>query len=357
MPKKRVYELAKELGLENKDLIAHLERIGISVKSHSSSLEDEEVERIKDELLAKEPRKIVEERIKSTVIRRRAVRPVPEQQPVEEKAAGEEREARAEEEKKPAVPEKKKSPAVGESSAPAVEEKREETVRPEITPAEKIAVPEKKEEAKSEVKVEKAEIKAAAPSGVKIRPGQPVPFKPATIISRQKIERPEPKKEIPPKPPAKPGGRIVIPPADKAIKREFEKPKKKGKIPVEVFIEEEKEVPRRKVLEKKIEKKLRKQDDEREVVFSKWRDERKVAPVKMKKTEITVPKAIKRRIKIGETITVGDLAKRMGVKASEVISKLMGMGVMSTINQAIDYDIATLIAGEFSFHVESAEVE
>jgi len=357
MPKKRVYELAKELGLENKDLIAHLERIGISVKSHSSSLEDEEVERIKDELLAKEPRKIVEERIKSTVIRRRAVRPVPEQQPVEEKAAGEEREARAEEEKKPAVPEKKKSPAVGESSAPAVEEKREETVRPEITPAEKIAVPEKKEEAKSEVKVEKAEIKAAAPSGVKIRPGQPVPFKPATIISRQKIERPEPKKEIPPKPPAKPGERIVIPPADKAIKREFEKPKKKGKIPVEVFIEEEKEVPRRKVLEKKIEKKLRKQDDEREVVFSKWRDERKVAPVKMKKTEITVPKAIKRRIKIGETITVGDLAKRMGVKASEVISKLMGMGVMSTINQAIDYDIATLIAGEFSFHVESAEVE
>ncbi len=74
MPKKRVHELAKELGLENKDLIAHLEKIGITVKSHSSSLEDDEVERIKDELLASESRQIVEERIKSTVIRRRAVR-------------------------------------------------------------------------------------------------------------------------------------------------------------------------------------------------------------------------------------------------------------------------------------------
>ena len=33
MSKKRVHELAKELGLENKDLIAHLERLGITVKS------------------------------------------------------------------------------------------------------------------------------------------------------------------------------------------------------------------------------------------------------------------------------------------------------------------------------------
>ena len=46
MAKKRVHELAKELGLENKDLIAHLEKIGITVKSHSSSLKDSEVERI-----------------------------------------------------------------------------------------------------------------------------------------------------------------------------------------------------------------------------------------------------------------------------------------------------------------------
>jgi translation initiation factor IF-2 len=116
-------------------------------------------------------------------------------------------------------------------------------------------------------------------------------------------------------------------------------------------------VPRRKVLEKKIEKKLRKQDDDREVSFVKWREEKKAAPVKMKKTEITTPKAIKRRIKIGDTISVGELAKRMGVKAGEVINKLIGMGVMATINQSIDYDIASLVTSEFSFQVEKAEVD
>ena len=43
MPKKRVHELAKELGLESKVLIARLEKIGIPVKSASSSLDEDEV--------------------------------------------------------------------------------------------------------------------------------------------------------------------------------------------------------------------------------------------------------------------------------------------------------------------------
>jgi len=47
----------------------------------------------------------------------------------------------------------------------------------------------------------------------------------------------------------------------------------------------------------------------------------------------------------------------MGVKAGEVINKLMGMGVMATINQSIDFDIASLVASEFSFQVERAEME
>src|SRR5271157_818898 len=83
MPKKRVHELAKELGWENKQLIAHLEKIGIPVKTASSSLEESEVERIKSELLATETREVVEERIKSTVIRRRTIRTIVEMPPEE----------------------------------------------------------------------------------------------------------------------------------------------------------------------------------------------------------------------------------------------------------------------------------
>ena len=75
------------------------------------------------------------------------------------------------------------------------------------------------------------------------------------------------------------------------------------------------------------------------------------------KTQITTAKAIKRRIKVDETIILSELAKRMGIKANEMIVKLMGLGVMATVNQTIDYDTATLVAGEFGYEVEKASFE
>jgi len=76
MTKKRVYEIAKELGLENRELIARLEAMGITGKTHSSSLEEGEVERIYKELRSGDNKAEVEEkRVRPTVIRRRAVAP------------------------------------------------------------------------------------------------------------------------------------------------------------------------------------------------------------------------------------------------------------------------------------------
>ena len=49
----------------------------------------------------------------------------------------------------------------------------------------------------------------------------------------------------------------------------------------------------------------------------------------------------------------GDLAKAMGVKAGEVIKKLMDTGMMATINQVLDTDTATLVASEFGYNVEN----
>ena len=75
------------------------------------------------------------------------------------------------------------------------------------------------------------------------------------------------------------------------------------------------------------------------------------------KTQITTPKAIKRRIKIDEAIELAELAKRMGIKANEMIVKLMAMGVMATVNQTIDFETAALVAAEFDFEVEKASFE
>ena len=61
--------------------------------------------------------------------------------------------------------------------------------------------------------------------------------------------------------------------------------------------------------------------------------------------EPTAP--VKRDVQIPETITVGELANRMAIKANEVIKTMMKMGVMATINQPIDQDTATLVVEEF----------
>ena len=57
--------------------------------------------------------------------------------------------------------------------------------------------------------------------------------------------------------------------------------------------------------------------------------------------------AIPKEIEIMETVSVSELARKMNLKASELIGKLMGMGMMVTMNQSIDADTATIIASEY----------
>jgi translation initiation factor IF-2 len=55
---------------------------------------------------------------------------------------------------------------------------------------------------------------------------------------------------------------------------------------------------------------------------------------------------VEREVKIGETITVAELAAKMAVKASEVIKVMMKMGAMATINQVIDQETAAIVCEE-----------
>ena len=73
----------------------------------------------------------------------------------------------------------------------------------------------------------------------------------------------------------------------------------------------------------------------------------------IKKTEVTQKKESKRVIRMKETIAVADLAHQLGVKAVDIIRRLMALGTMVTQNQSIDFDTATLMAGEFEYKVES----
>ena len=71
-----------------------------------------------------------------------------------------------------------------------------------------------------------------------------------------------------------------------------------------------------------------------------------------KKKSITPAAVVPKSIEIMETVSVSDLARKMNLKANEVIAKLMAMGMMVTITQSIDSDTATLLASEYGCEVK-----
>jgi translation initiation factor IF-2 len=87
------------------------------------------------------------------------------------------------------------------------------------------------------------------------------------------------------------------------------------------------------------------------------RGKKKKATKKGAKTQITERAEHKKVIRIEESISVSELSQAMGVKAADLIRKLMQGGKMATINQQIDADTAAFLATEFGFTVEKKGFE
>ncbi len=84
---------------------------------------------------------------------------------------------------------------------------------------------------------------------------------------------------------------------------------------------------------------------------AKFRDNNQVK----NKTKVVKQKEVKKgpiTVKIPDEIAVGELAERLEVPATEVIKKLMMLGVMASISQSVDFDTASLIAEDFGAIVE-----
>ena len=64
-----------------------------------------------------------------------------------------------------------------------------------------------------------------------------------------------------------------------------------------------------------------------------------------------------REVAVPETITVGELALRMSVKAAEVIKALMKLGTMATINQVLDQETAIIVVEEMGHKAKAAKLD
>jgi translation initiation factor IF-2 len=231
VPKVRVYELARELDLPNKEILDKLTKAGINVRSHSSTVDEEEARAALEAAIAT---------------------------------------------KKPAAP------AAGSKKA----------VKPASTPE-----PEKK--------ARPTKGKIAVETGQRARPAQKeAPTGPETLPPPA-VELP--KKEIPSKPSI-----AELPPTPKPAPA----------------------APPRSVSEAKV------------------TEIRPSEAAKVAKASAAPP-----IIRITESITVKELAAQLEKSPSEVIKKLMKMGIMATINQTMNAEAAKTIGSKFGYTVEVAPLE
>ena len=378
--KKRIHELAKDWNVSTKDVLAKIERLGIRNKKSQSSLTDDQIARVREALglrdkaavtigterivservvtekdaaeeqMVTSREQVVENRVRANVIRRRTQR-VEVLKREEIPTPAEETEL-AEPEASPVV---SVEPEFGESvevpffadelePAPVIEElseglaavESETTTEPEPTPAteptpiaERAAAPSataepvvtapappRLDDAPQSVRVlGRIDLKKAIP------PARPEPRRPAVGERPGGVARPRPGAAVPPEVPA--------------VAKETDLGKKK----------------KRKVIKKT--DMLETLERDRRPGGKLRRKKRALPGKEQHRTEITTPKASKRVVKISEAITVGDLARAIGVKSGEVIRKLMDMGMMATVNQVLDHDTATLVAAEFDYSVEN----
>jgi translation initiation factor IF-2 len=314
MRKIKVGDLAVELNLPIEELILKLKDSGFSIKDDQSLLSEEEVERIKEMLkpkkefivIKKEEVEVAQEQPKKRkLIIKKKVQPTEEVQPKpEEKLISEE--AKVEGEK----------------------------VGGEIEEAKEI-----KEEKKEREKPEEPFAKRVVTE-----------FKPR----RERYKKREEKQVITPPPPPTPE------------RPEKEEKKKKEKIKVEVEEKKPKKKPSALKREREVKEELEDfffEEEPTELFEERLEEEEKPRiPAKKEKStkEPSRPSTLppkERKIKVYETIQVGELAKLMGVKVGELLKKALMMGLPLTINQSIDADTAAILADEFGFKVEKAPVE
>ncbi len=89
-------------------------------------------------------------------------------------------------------------------------------------------------------------------------------------------------------------------------------------------------------------------ESERAAIRKKRRKEKfEAAQIEIEKKEIE-----KRKLRLSEFVSVGELAKLMNVDVAEVISKCISFGLMVSINQRLDLETITLLADDFGYEVE-----
>lgn len=311
----RVYELAKQLGIESKVLIQELSRLGITVSSHSNTLTEEDVQRTLAAFGSTQVSSSISSKNKSgsgtKLLKKSPAR------------TGRGREAAAEPE--PTKPEKKHI---------LIKRKREEV-----------------EEAPPEIEaLESIEGESPSPA-TDSDPEQSIPLSPEVSAVAEALQSPHPTPEDSLQDLAVPA---PIPP--QAEVKQSQKPEEPGKG---------------KGASDEKSKKSKKTGKSRDVVdlmaqkhedAARWQDLRPLPTLRREErskhvpssTSAEVTKPRRKTVKLTSGLTVKEFAEHLGQRSGDIMKRLMEMGVMLNINQPMDLDAGLLIAEGLGIQVEVA---
>ncbi|MBK9307334.1 MAG: translation initiation factor IF-2 [Nitrospira sp.] len=329
----RVYELAKKLGMENRVLIPELKKMGVSVSSHSSTLDDETVQKVLESIGSKsnEPLRVTEGGVTAKSVRegmRGKDAPAKAQSPGDPPKSDKRRiliKRKKEEDEPPEVP--LPTPVVGDERSTQIE--ADASVATSSTSVDQVSV---------DVETEQASPMDEAPAKI-------VPAPPSPLVPQQEA--------VPPRP-------ATAPPSLAAGTVESVAAKKKS-MAFEAI-----EAERQKDKAKKVRKPGRPKDEQPDVKLredaARWQDLRAI-PVQRREdrskhlhhsapAEITKPR--RKSVKVTPRTTVKEFAELIGQRPADIVRKLMDMGQMLTFQQPMDLDAASIFAEESGVKIEIA---
>ncbi len=319
MSKIRIHELAKKLDTTAKEVIAALAELGITGKTHSSTVDSEITEKV-EKVLKKKP--AAEPKAKKTAVK----------------------------------PEKKKPAEDKKAKEKPVIEKPSKAVKPEKKPTEEIKVPQPKPVIE---KIPAAVIKPAPEKKAVTPPPKHVEVKEAKIPEKKpEAARKEPTKEEPKKP--------VEKEPEIAVKEEPSAPVQEEDIELKLPDRFKKEIETEKVEKLKAKPQMQRAFQAiRKIETKKWHEPKgfkrhgrdRFAQKEEQKPQPQPVIQRKKTLKLREGMTVKEFAELISVKISDVIKKFMEMGYMPTINQPVDIDAALLVAENFGVKVEVVSVD
>ena len=384
MPKRRVYELAKELGFNKQELVSKINDLDldISVGNYMSVLSPTEVSAVKEAVdgdakpakaKAKKTKPVdsADDGVGPTMLRRRkkAEPEEPEEEDVfeeEEGVAG----------VRPMVRRRKMTPDDEAEETPSEPVEQEESAEPELEEESDAVAEEEVEEEAPEPEVEEENEEAAEAEESEEEEAEEEVEEAEEQEQEQEKEEAEADEDTETEPVEKP-----VPPPEPAPSKKKET-KKKGDATVvgrinenilkERLAAEDKDFspgPSRKRKKKKKKGgasshrrgggRTKRVVEGSDLYDSQSRRSRRRSSRKKKKrkrpqkTEITEAAEHKKVIRIEDVVSVGDLAHEMGVKAGKVAMELVEMGMMATVNTTLDFETAALIADEFGYTVEN----